>query len=485
MTAIMSDEVAATTTVANNKVHIWITLFGVALFGLGFLIAFERGPAYLAWSTGCAVFNILTVYKLFVHRMFLFSTLSLFLTYGVTIVWLTNYVMEMPMSSWRAGWESGSSFPAALGVSIQFLTFFSILSNVAISFVPAHRIGPLHPLGSGYHMPVLFLTGLSGLALIVIAGTQARDDFLISADIESMFLVQASSIMLAALFAFNLFFVSRGAYRNVINAILVGSALIVGMNGFRFILVIFAFICLFYFLATQKLSKRRIFALTIGSIIGYLFLLILAYTRSVGMTFGEALAFLVHPDLNAVYGYAGASDQTNVIAQNYYYAYYYEQGGGHLLHGRTYLDAFLRLPPHIVHTAFFDTLRSQDYIIQTGSFIPDVFRKRNWTIGAPLFVEAIINFGRVGPYIVLSVFAMALTLLEKVARNSYGVFLGYVVTASMGYELAWYGFGNWLKAGAFAFICGAVIILAGRLTVRNGIARPEVPEGPRPVAFTR
>ena len=98
--------------------------------------------------------------------MFLFATLSLFLTYGVTIVWVANYVMEMPMSSWRAGWESGYSFPEALGVSIQFLTFFSILSNVAISYLPAYRIGPFNPLGNGYHMPVLFLTGLSGLALI-------------------------------------------------------------------------------------------------------------------------------------------------------------------------------------------------------------------------------------------------------------------------------------------------------------------------------
>jgi hypothetical protein len=410
--------------------------------------------------------------------MFLFSTLSLFLAYGVTIVWLTNYVMEMPMSSWRAGWESGYSFPEALGVSIQFLTFFSILSNVIFSFVPAHRISPFTPLGNGYHMPVLILSGLSGLALIVIAGTQARDAYLLNADIESMFLVQASSIMLTALFAFNLFFVSSGAYRNVINAILIGVALIVGMNGFRYILVNFAFICLFYFLATQKFSKRRVFALTIGSVMGYLFLLILAYTRSVGMTFGEALSFLAHPDLNAAYGYAGGSDQTNLIAQNYYYSYYYEGGGGHLLLGRTYLDAFLRLPPHIVHTTYFDTLRSQDYIIQTGSFVPDVFRKRNWTIGAPLFVEAIINFGRVGPYIVLSVFVMALTLLSKVARNSHSLFLGYVVTASMGFDLAWYGFATWLKEGIFAFICGAVIIWAGKLTIRDGIAGQKFQRGP-------
>ena len=57
MTAIISDEaaVATTTTVANNKIHIWITLFGVVLFSMGFLIAFERGPAYLAWSAGCSI----------------------------------------------------------------------------------------------------------------------------------------------------------------------------------------------------------------------------------------------------------------------------------------------------------------------------------------------------------------------------------------------------------------------------------------------
>jgi hypothetical protein len=474
MTAIMSDEVATTAPVASNKIHIWLMLFGVALFSVGFLLTFERGSAYLAWSAGCVVFNILTVCRLFAHRTFLFSTLSLFLTYGMTIVWVANYVMEMPMSSWRMGWESGHWFPEALGMSIQFLTFFNILSTVAITFVPAHRMGrPLSPVGNGYHLPVLLLAGASGLPLIVIAGTQARDDYLVSADIESMFLVQAASIMLAALFAFNLFFMPRGAYRNAINVILVGVTLIVGMNGFRFLLVIFAFICFFYILATQKFSKRRILALSVGAVVGYLFLLVLAYTRSVGMTFGEALAFLVHPDLDAAYGYAGASDQTNLIAQNYYYSYYYEEGGGHLLHGRTYFDAFLRLPPHIVHTTYFDTLRSQDYIIQTGSFVPDVFRKRNWTIGAPLVVEAIINFGRVGPYIVLSVFVLALTGLEKVARKSYTLFLGYVVTASMGFDLAWYGFGNWLKEGVFAFTCGAVIIWTGRLTARHDNARPK------------
>jgi membrane protein DedA with SNARE-associated domain len=126
-----------------------------------------------------------------------------------------------------------------------------------------------------------------------------------------------------------------------------------------------------------------------------------------------------------------------------------------------------------VHTALFDTVRSQDYIIQTGSFVPDVFRQRNWTIGAHLFVEAIMNFGRLGPYIVLAVFAAALTWLERVARKSYTLFLGYAVTASMGFDLAWYGFGNWLKEAIFAALCGAVIILAGKLTARDGIARPK------------
>jgi hypothetical protein len=245
------------------------------------------------------------------------------------------------------------------------------------------------------------------------------------------------------------------------------------MNGFRFILVIFAFICFFYFLTTQKFSKRRVFVLTIGAVVGYILLLILAYTRSVGMTFSEAFTFLLHPDLNAFYEYAGASDQTNLIAQDYYQTYYYEQGGAHLLHGQTYLDAFLRLPPNIVHTMLFDTVRSQDYIIQTGSFIPDVFRKSNWTIGAHLFVEAIINFGKLGPYFVVSVLAVALTLLEKVARKSNGLFLAYVVTAGMGFDLAWYGFSTWLKEGVFAVVCSAVIILAGKLLVRDGVAHPK------------
>jgi len=474
----ISDEAAVGTTATVAKNNMWITLIGAVLFSIGFLITFEHGLTYLAWSAGCAAFNILTVYKLFVHRMFLFSTLSMFLTYGVTIVWFTNYTLEIPMSSWRTGWESGYLFPAALGTSFQFLTFFNILANVAISLVPAYRIGRFSPLGNGYHTPVLFLSILSGLALILIAGTQARDKFLITADIRSMFLVQAASIMIATLFAFNLFFVSSGIYRNIVNGILVGTVLIVAMNGFRFILVWFALICLIYFLTTRKFSLRRVLALIIGSAMGFLFLLILAYTRSVGMTFGEAFAFLAHPDLNAVYGYAGASDQINLIAQDYYYDYYYDEGGGHLLYGQTYLDAFLRLPPNIVHTMLFDTVRSQDYIIQTGSFVPEVFGKSNWTIGAHLFVEAIINFGRLGPYIVLTVLAMALTLLERAARKSYSLFLGCMVTAGMGGDLAWYGFGTSLKEAVFAFICGAVIIAAGRIAVTDGIARPKFQKDP-------
>jgi hypothetical protein len=49
----------------------------------------------------------------------------------------------------------------------------------------------------------------------------------------------------------------------------------------------------------------------------------------------------------------------------------------------------------------------------------------------------------------------------------------------MGFDLAWYGFSTSLKEGVFAFICGAVIILAGKLAARDGIARPKFREGPR------
>jgi hypothetical protein len=49
----------------------------------------------------------------------------------------------------------------------------------------------------------------------------------------------------------------------------------------------------------------------------------------------------------------------------------------------------------------------------------------------------------------------------------------------MGGDLAWYGFGTWLKEAVFAFTCGAVIILAGKLAVRDGIAPPKLRKEPR------
>ncbi len=446
-----------------NVVHIWSILLGTSLLGFGFAISFEDGATYLAWSTTSVLYAAYAVFLLFSKRMFMLSTLLLFLTYGVAIVWATNYAAGLPMSSWRSGWESSFSFPQALGLSIQYITFLGTLSIFAISFVPKYRPCAFDPLDKRYTMPVTALTAMSGLTLFAIAGTQARDQYLRTADIGSMFLVQASSIMLATLFAFTLFYLAPGRYRNATSVILVSIAFIVGMNGFRFLLIIFAFIAVFYILATRRISVRWAFGLVVAFVVSYSILLIVAYTRSVGMTFGDAIAFAFQPDLKAAYGYAGASDQANIIALDYYT----DQTNVHLLNGRTYVDAFLRLAPNIVHTTYFDTLRSQDYIMQTGSFVPEVFRQSNWTMGAHLFVEATFNFGKCGPYLVLTLLVAIVTLLERFARSSPTTFIGYIVVASMGYSLAWYGFANSLKQGAFAFACSAMIIAAGKFLTRR------------------
>lgn len=442
---------------ADHRAFLWGILLGATLFGSGYLIVLERGSTYSIWSSMCIALSVYTVYGLFKQRMFMLGSLSLCLTYGVTVVWIANYVMELPMTSWRAGWESGYAFTEALGASMNYLVFFSVLSNVAMFFLPSFRERRHVDLDmNSYRMPVAALTGLSALALIAIAGTQGRNEYLLDADVGSKFLVQASSIMLATLFAFTLFLTPHGAYRNTINATLISVALLVGLNGFRFILIMFALIWFFHVLSTRQLSTGRVITLISGVVAGYFLLLILAYTRAAGMTFGEALSFAARPDLSAVFKYVGASEQTNLVAQDYY------QGSDNLLSGRTYLDAFLRLAPNFIHTTFFDTIRSQDYIIETGSFVPEVFRERNWTIGSHLFVEAIINFGKIGPYLMLCIFAASMAIIEKSARNSHYLFLGYIVTAGMGYSLAWYGFTNTLKQGAFAFICGAIIIVAGK-----------------------
>lgn len=449
------------------NVNIWSILVGVSLLGIGFAIPFERGAAYFAWSTGCMAYAVYAVFLLFARRLFLLSTLLLCLAYGAAIIWATNYVANLPMSSWRSGWESSYSFPEALGTSVQYVVFLSILSILSIAFMPERRAQRFAPLGKCYTLPVFILAALSGVTLFAIAGTQARDQYLLTADIGSMFLVQASSIMLSALFAFTLFFMARGMHRNITNTILVSIALAVGMNGFRFILIIFALITVYYILTTRNLSLRWVLTLIMAFVAGYTALLIIAYTRSVGMTFGEAVAFFLQPDFKEAYGYAGASDQANLIAQDYYY----NQSADHLLNGRTYVDAFLRLAPNIVHTTYFETLRGQDYIMQTGSFVPEVFRRNNWTMGAHLFVEAIFNFGKWGPYFVLSVLAVILSAIERISRRSPITFIGYIVTASMGYSLAWYGFANSLKQGAFAFLCSAVIIVSGKFLARDRVEK--------------
>ncbi|WP_374157605.1 hypothetical protein ACEWX3_21280 [Mycobacterium sp. G7A2] len=454
-----------------RRVHLLMSLLGAALFAFGFAVPLEKGSTYLLWTGCCVLFSIYTASMLLMHRMFLFAALAVFLTYGVVTVWVSNFVLELPMSSWRVGWGARADFPEALGQSIFYLTFFGILANLAISQAPSYPTGRFTPdQAARYQVPVLGLTILSAGALVAVAGTTARDEYLLTADVESMFLVQASSIMLSALFAYAMFFVPAGGYRRLILLTLVGAALLVTLNGFRFLIVIFAFIWLFHTLSTRKLPIRRVVAVSTAAAVAYLFLLCLAYTRSVGMTSGEALDFLLAPDLNAALAYMGAADQVNIIAQDYYAR---RIDTGEALSGRTYLDAFLRLAPNFVHTSLFDTIRSQDYIVANGSFVPEVFRRNNWTIGSHLFVEAIINFGKYGPYLVLTVFAALMTSLDRLARRSPGLFLGYVVMSAMGYSLAWYGFGNFLKQSMFAFVCCAIIVVICRQSKQQFVAEAQ------------
>lgn len=440
-------------------------LAGLALTAAGFFLDLEDpGGFYTVWTGLCIAYSVWTVLVLFGSRAFLIATFALFLTYSVAVVWLFNFMLDLPMSSWRAGWESGRDFPFALGVAIQYLVFFSSLAIAAMAYVPKQKPGPFICLPAFYEVPMAGLALASAAALILTAGFRARDAFILTADLGAMFVVQASSIMIAVLFAAALLFVRPGVGRTTILAILLGTALIVAANGFRFIMVTFALVWGFHALATRRLTPRQAAVIGVMAAFGYLFLIIIAYTRSLGMTFTESLAFALDPDLVAATRYVGGADQINIVAIDYYYWSHRER-----LLGETYVDALLNIAPNFIRTTLFDTIRPQDYIIETGTFVPDLFRQNNWTIGSHFFVEGIINFGRLGPFVACSVAVPVMAWAECASRRSHAFCLGYLVTAAMGYSLAWYGSSNAFKQTAFAFACGYILIGAGKL-----LGRPRV-----------
>jgi len=438
-----------------RKTHFLVALAGILLFLAGLATPFQFGLAFTLWSAVSVGYCIYTTVLLTVWRLYLFAGLAIFLTYGVATVWAVNYALGWPMSSWRAGWETRTDFTDALGHSLLYLTFFSVLCVFVVSRAPKPQIGPRAPLeGDRYQLAVTLLTVGSAFSMVAIAGTRGRDEYLITADLGSMFLVQASSILMASLFAFALFYLPSGMFRRLVIATLAGAALLVGMNGFRFLLIIFALVWLFYILATRRIPLSRAILLAAAGTLGYIGLLCLAYTRTLGLTTGQVFEFLLSPDLDAALAYVGAADQVNMVALDYFTD---RARFDEALSGRTYLDAFLRLAPNFVHTSLFETIRGQDYIVQTGTFVPEQFRENNWTVGSHLFVEAVINFGRLGPYLVLSVVVAVLAWLTRLSRTSPTLFLGCLVTAAMGYSLAWYGFANSLKQGVFAFVCCLII----------------------------
>ena len=215
-------------------------------------------------------------------------------------------------------------------------------------------------------------------------------------------------------------------------------------NGFRYIIVSFFLILGSYFLITRRQNARRLGAALGAGAVGYIALLIFAYTRNLQLTFRESIAYVASGNLSPAFAYVGGQNQTDLIAQDFYYT------TTERLMGETYWDAVLRVAPNFVHSRLFVTTRPQDYIIETATFLPERFRASNWTAGSHLYLEALFNFGPAGPFLVLAVAIGVIATFEARSRRSVPSFVFYLVISSMVYSLAWYGFGNFLKQAAFA-----------------------------------
>lgn len=414
--------------------------FLVVLFS-GFLLAIIKfnSPLFGVWSFVAFLLCAYSLKKMLFGRRFLLFSVLFFIFYSIFTPWLINWILEIPMTSWREGFEQTDDFVQALGCQLICLVFIVCLSELLISKYPPVLVGKINALGMGHGL-MFFLSLLSAAIIVLIGATRNRDDYLLDADLGTMAAMQAGAMAVILCFVWALTNLNKISAKLSLIFIAL-SVVIVAASGFRFILVACVVSAFFCSLQFRSYRKSTIIIIALVSPALYMALLAGAAARAFGLTFDSVYeAFksgLISLDL--VFGYIGAAEQANMVA----FAFYFDRHD--YLLGQTYIDAFIRVMPNFLHTAIASTIRPQDYIAQNASFLPSVFLEGNWTMGAHVFIEALINFGPWLSFVPLSIIILILCNIERFARKNAHIFCIYIVVASYGYSLAWYGFGNWLK----------------------------------------
>ena len=405
------------------------------------------------------LFFFVTLSVLLRRRDFFSAMIVFFLLLPPVQVFSVNYLADVALN-----WKNLFAYSSMVD-ALKLMNLYSFFIYTTLIFRAA-IIEPVPPTSRSFalYAPtllVLTLIALASAAITVVSfiGT-TRNQWIRDASVEDRLVQILGGLGLSLTIICGILY--RGLAVKVLAAIAFLAAIITAASGSRFVLVFCALGAASLIIIARPIKRWHIAALFSLGLMAYFLLLYFTFFRQNGISTLSILSGSSNLDVrfSDVLRYAGRQEQTALYTVSYAL-------GLDRVYGMTYVDSVLRMFPYFIHSQLFDTLRPQD-LLSGGA--PIQFREAGLNLGAYFFAEAILNFGPIGPILILGAFLPALNWIERTKYRSEFSQMLYGVLSMMAPIFAMYGSSNFFKQTATAVLGIALISFLNRRRVTHKYA---------------
>ena len=420
-------------------------LLGFPFLGSILLLSFHgfnESPVFVVASYLVYAINAAVVIALIRRRLMILACFNLFNILVPFTIFTFQYCLKIPFSNWRGNViDSHSTYESAAHLNFQLL-FVAAMGVFALWRDARREDEP--PASTPRPIPneVVVMVGIASLILIALLAFnvmgKTRDDFMMSSATEDRFILRFGIDSLGFLFALCL--TARVRVMKLIALMQFIIAFLLAGLGFRSLMVQLIFIAAITAALFTKIKLRHFVAAMIGSTICYFGLLLFAYTRAESLRLGSTVNMIANRKitLEQILPFAGANEQC------YFYTFHFERNRPQTrFPGSLYANSIIHLLPNFMHRQLTDAPSTGRIIAEECA--PRIFLARGLTMGCYYPAEAYMNFGAIGPYLIIVAIHGFSAIMERLKSKGEACLVFYTVTASLMPVFVLYGLENFAK----------------------------------------
>ena len=395
---------------------------------------------------------------------------ALFSVYSAAVfatVLIQNDLLDKPFDSWRA-WYIGVDEMKRTLYYLSNTLYFTILLNAitphVIAWIETAKPRPAYvetePNFSPLSLGVLSLAALGiGFISIYMFGTVARNELAQSSDQSDMALYNLCIYF--ELFAVVLLLEGSSGRMGTV-AVMVGvlSLLAIGFSGLRSALLLLGTSLALRWLLRTRWSYKFIVYSVPPAIVAYFLMTVIGVQRHLDCSTLEALQLTLAgggAQTSSASDFAGSNERTH-----FYTLFYFTERKYLCFRGMAYVQSIIRLLPRAIYSLF-GAIRINDVIAEEA--LPPHLFSTNLNLGAYFLTEAVLNFGRWGPYFVLPMIYAGMIYAEIARLRSYFGRFMYIVACANMITFVFYGLNGFAKPLLYtALFYGAVYCLSALIS---------------------